>query len=92
MTEATIKRQIIRWLRSLPRSHWEVSPPGSVSGKPDITGCYKGRYVGIEVKRPKGRITPLQADTLLKLKVCGAVVGVARCLEDAKAIVGGYAR
>ena len=60
LPESTIKRQIMRFLRSLPESDWEVSPPGSVAGKPDITGCIKdprgkGRYVGLEVKKLGGQ-------------------------------------
>ncbi len=89
LPESTIKRQIMRFLKSLPESDWEVSPPGSVSGKPDITGCLKGRYVAIEVKRPGKIPTPIQSYKLKKLKAARAVafwttslVGAQRALED----------
>jgi len=84
MTESTIKRQIMRFLRSLPESDWEISPPGSVAGKPDITGCLKGRYVAIEVKRRGGKLTKLQWYKLKKLRDAQGVVGIARSVEDVK--------
>ena len=87
MTEATIKRQIMRFLKSLPESDWEVSPPGSVAGKPDITGCLKGRYVAIEVKRPGEKATPLQRYKLNKLKRAGAVVDVAYHTDNVKVLL-----
>ena len=86
-SESTIKRQIMRFLRSLPKSDWKVSPPGSVAGKPDITGCLKGRFVAIEVKRPKARVTHLQQVKLAKLRNIGAAVGIARSVEGAKEIL-----
>jgi len=87
LPESTIKRQIMRFLKSLPESDWEVSPPGSVSGKPDITGCFRGRYVAIEVKRPGERATPIQKYKLNKLKKAKAVVDVAYHVDNVKLLL-----
>ena len=87
MTESTIKRQIMRFLKSLPESDWEVSPPGSVSGKPDITGCLKGRYVAIEVKRAGQYPTRLQAHKLKRLQDAKAVVGYVYHVEHVKELL-----
>lgn len=34
------------------------------SGVPDIVGCYKGRFFGIECKAGKGKVTALQQKNL----------------------------
>jgi hypothetical protein len=82
--EAPIKRKIYRYLRTLPDSDWEISPPGSNSGKPDITGCIKGRYVGFEVKSPTGRASKLQVYRLKKLGEAQAIVAVVRSVDEAR--------
>lgn len=87
MRESTIKRKILHFLRSLPESDWEVSPPGSIAGKFDLTGCLKGRYVALEVKSENGRLTRLQRYKLERLKAAGAVVGIPRSVEDAQIIL-----
>jgi len=86
-SESTIKRQIMRFLKSLPNSDWEVSPPGSVSGKPDITGCLKGRYVALETKKVGGRRRRLQVFRIKELKAAGAVTGFPRSLYEVKQIL-----
>ncbi len=90
LPESTIKRQIMRFLRSLPNSDWEVSPPGSVAGKPDITGCLKGRYVAIEVKRPGRPLTRLQEHKLRELKKAKAATGTAHSVDDVKEMLDFY--
>ena len=37
-----------------------VAGPYSVGGIPDFVGCYKGKFFGVEVKRPGGKPTALQ--------------------------------
>jgi len=87
LPESTIKRQIMRFLRSLPESDWEVSPPGSVAGKPDIVGCLTGRYVAFETKKVGGRRRPLQVHRIKELKAAGAVTGFPRSVEEVKEIL-----
>ena len=82
MTERFLKRQIVRYLHTIPLSYWEVSPAGSTSGKPDITGCIRGRYCAIEVKTQTGRLSKIQAYKIEGLKNSGAVAFVARDLES----------
>jgi len=85
--ETTIKRQILRFLKSLPSSNWEASPPGSTAGKLDITGYLKGRYVELEVKKPGGKLTRLQAWKINKLRTDGVVTGVVCDVDDTIAIL-----
>ena len=97
LPESTIKRQIMRFLRSLPGAKdIKASPPGSVAGKLDISGYVRGTYMEIEVKKTgggltysgkkirRGKLTPLQAYNIKRLKAEGAVVGVVYNIEDTK--------
>jgi hypothetical protein len=91
MKESSIRSSILKWLNSLPESHFEVSPPNSPTGKPDITGClsgihtswgYRGRYVAIEVKVPGKKPRLAQRYAMDKLREAGAFCIVATNLEQ----------
>lgn len=45
--------------------------PGSHTGLPDLIAIQAGQFVGIEVKRPGGRLTALQLQTLLDIQAAG---------------------
>jgi hypothetical protein len=62
-----------------------------VAGDPDLYGTVGGRHFEIEVKRPddpSSQLTKLQAQRLQEWKMAGALVGVARSVEDALQILG----
>ena len=62
-----------------------------VAGDPDLYGTIGGRHFEIEVKRPNdpsSRLTILQRRRLLEWKLAGAIVGVARSVDDALHILG----
>ena len=82
MKEATIKRNILRYLRALPNSKWMVSPPGSQPGQPDILGSWGGVFVAIEVKNEIGKLTKLQKFELDTWDKAGAITFVARSVKD----------
>lgn len=52
-------------------------------GSADIVGCYKGRFVGIEVKTAKGRLQKIQENWIARMREVGAFIIVARSPEDA---------
>lgn len=61
-----------------------------VAGDPDLYGSINGRHFEIEVKRPDdpGSIpTELQAHRMQEWRAAGALVGIARSVEDALAIL-----
>ncbi len=84
MLEKPIRTKIAKWLNSLDQGYFEVSGPGSPTGKPDITGVLKGRYVAVEVKGPKGTVKKHQEYVHKKLRAAGAIVFVAHSLSEAK--------
>jgi ribosomal protein S14 len=60
-----------------------------VAGDPDLYGSVRGRHFEIEVKRPDAAAesTELQRQRLREWEQAGAIVGVARSVEDALAIL-----
>ena len=46
------------------------------SGVPDIVGCYKGKFFGIECKAGKGKTTALQDMHLSKIAIAGGIAEV----------------
>lgn len=85
--ESLIKKEIMQFLQRLPNSRFEISKPGSKTGKLDITGCLQGRYVAFEVKTLVGRLTRLQVHELRELQEAGAVAAMVRSLEEVKAVL-----
>lgn len=82
-SEAQIKKRIMTKSRGVPGLLLRMRPPGSSTGDPDITGCYHGRHIELEVKRPAGRgATPLQQYRLEQWRAAGAACAVVRSWED----------
>lgn len=89
--ESSIVTAILRALRALPgvvvrKRHGTAM---GVAGDPDLYGSICGRHFEIEVKRPDATPTELQQARLRDWERSGALVGVARNVEEALAIVGG---
>jgi hypothetical protein len=51
-------------------------------GIPDIILVYHGRLIGLELKAPKGRLSPSQREFHDRLMLSGAVVHVVRSLNE----------
>lgn len=54
---------------------------------PDMVGKNVAVFCGIEVKKPKGRTTPLQKHFIQTVEKAGGISGVAYSLADAEEIV-----
>lgn len=57
--------------------------PMQQTGIPDIVGCYKGKFIGMEVKIPGNKLSALQTVVLKELEEAGAKCGVAYSIEEA---------
>lgn len=87
--EVQVVTSILKWLKTVPNCQARKLH-GSIyahKGDPDIYGCIDGRMFLIECKQPGENPTELQAAMLVKWGQAGAVVGVARSLQDAKDIL-----
>ena len=84
--ERTITDGIMRWLKA--EGYWAVKIHGAAyqtAGLPDIIAIdRRGRFVGLEVKRPIiGKVTELQKRTLENINLGGGYAVVVRSVEDA---------
>ena len=91
--EKAITDKILKALRNVTGSRgWFKKIHGSpyMSSLPDIIGCFDGRFVGLEVKRPSNRhgVTPGQQAELDKLSAAGGLVGVVTSVEEALTLLG----
>lgn len=60
---------------------------GLCNGGSDLIGiCADGKFLGIEVKTPVGRVSPAQTAFIAAVRRHGGRAGVARSVEDALAI------
>ena len=84
--EKSITNNILKYLKTLDSCFaWkEHGGMYGTSGIPDIICCYKGRFIGIEVKRPGGKLSRLQEAALRKIQAAGGSAVVAFNVEDVK--------
>jgi hypothetical protein len=71
---------------------WWVKIHGSAfqtAGVPDLVGCYRGRFVGLEVKLPddRSKLSKVQGVMLLRIRNAGGVAKVVRSTEAALQVV-----
>lgn len=88
MREKNIENKIKNYLKSI--GAYYVKYHGnqfSQVGVPDILVCYKGKFIGIEVKNEKGKTSPLQDINLKQIKQAGGISLVARSVEDVSEII-----
>jgi len=88
MREKSIENKIKSYLKS--KGAYYVKYFGnqfSQVGVPDILACYKGRFIGIEVKNEKGKTSPLQDINLQQIKNAGGYSLVARSVEDVEWVI-----
>ena len=67
--EAKVKKQVKKILDDLGVYHFSPLTSGyGRSGVPDIIVCYKGKFIGIECKAGKGKLTALQERNIKQIK------------------------
>jgi VRR-NUC domain len=59
----------------------------TVTVTPEMVGAQVAVFLSIEVKTPTGRLRPEQQQWLDAVQAAGGIAGVARSVEDAKALV-----
>lgn len=82
--EKKVEDKIKKYLDSLGAYYLKVH--GSAfqpAGTPDILACVNGRFVGIEVKKPKGGVvSELQKFKIKQIRNAGGVAFVAKSVEE----------
>lgn len=90
MLERDIVAAIKKYLVSLGSDifFWkEHGGPYGSAGIPDIICCYKGRFLGLEVKLPGGRLTELQKRAIEKINCAGGIACRVESVEDVREII-----
>ena len=63
--EAKVKKKVVAILKQLGAYYfYPVTGGYGKSGVPDVVGCYRGKFFGIECKAGKNKPTPLQQKNL----------------------------
>lgn len=72
--EAKVKKKVVEALKSLGAYHfYPVTSGYGASGVPDIVGCYRGRFFGIECKANGNKPTVLQQMNLDRITSTGGI-------------------
>lgn len=87
--EAKVKERVVKQLKELGAYYfYPVTGGFGSSGVPDIVGCYRGRFFGIECKAKGNKPTELQKLNLNKIEGAG---GIALVIDETNAdSVGSY--
>lgn len=79
--EAKIQARILRELKK--RNIYAIKVIiANKNGVPDIICCVDGKFVGIEVKTPRGRVSAVQEFHIRLINAAGGEAFVARSWED----------
>ena len=90
--EARVKKKVAAHLKTLGAYYfYPVTGGYGKSGVPDIIGCYKGLFFGIECKAGKNKPTPLQQKNLNDIKLNGGIALVINetNIDDVLTEIGG---
>lgn len=87
--EAKVKAKVVAQLKELGAYYfYPVTGGFGSSGVPDIVGCYRGRFFGIECKAKGNKPTELQKMNLNKIEGVG---GIALVIDETNVdLVGEY--
>jgi Holliday junction resolvase len=76
--ESKVKARVVARLKALGAYYfYPVTGGYGRSGVPDIVGCYRGKFFGIECKAGKNKPTALQQKNLMDIEAAGGIALVA---------------
>jgi len=78
MLEKKIQKGVMRYLKT-KGGWWKKISDKFQKGIPDILGCYKGFFVAIEVKQPRGKLTQYQLHEGRKIFYEGDGIYIVAC-------------
>ena len=96
MLEKNLRSKIIKHLRQKWCGRWDIihGGPYQAAGIADIVGCWKGRYVALEVKRPRDgqtryAATARQLAYLDSVIAAGGIAAIVKSVEEVEAVMKG---
>lgn len=89
MLEKDIVATILRFLKAVPECFAWKTHGGmyGTAGIPDIICCFRGRFLGLEVKTPTGKLTRLQEITIDRIRAAGGAAHKVTSVLEVKAIL-----
>lgn len=69
--ESAIQKEILKYLNELPGCKAYKIIAGNERGIPDILACYRGYFIGFEVKKPDKHLEPIQAAQMRSINNAG---------------------
>ena len=82
----SLQSNILDYLKTIPKC-WVVKVmTANIRGCPDILLCWKGLFIGIEVKEGTDVVSPIQNAQLLLIRRAQGRSYVARSLDDVRKI------
>jgi len=86
--EATVRRKVLAYLKTVPGAFYPIhGNQFTRRGAPDIAGCYKFRFVGIETKSKGGKQTRIQKYEQSRIEKAGGFYAVCRSVADVKKLL-----
>lgn len=85
--ETILKDNVIKYLTESRIWFRRYQAAYNANGLPDLDFLYKGVYVGLELKAPKGTPTELQLRKLKSINENGGIGIIVRDLEDVKNVI-----
>ena len=83
MREQPIQTKIIEYLTSNGGYAVKVVQ-ATKAGVPDVVCCLHGKFIAIEVKKPKLNASPLQDYNVKRVEAAGGIAFVAHSLDEVK--------
>src|SRR5215831_832083 len=83
--EARIVRIIKAYLESRGARVFKIhggDNPFQEAGIPDLIVCYQGQFIGLEVKIPGNKPSPIQRTIIKQIKASGGIAAVVYSIED----------
>ena len=102
LSERQIEIQILEYLNLKGIFAWKVKTMGTfdpvakkfrtpskyyITGQPDISAIYQGKFIGIEVKSKTGKASRNQLAFLQRIRENGGIAIIARSVEDVIGLV-----
>ena len=94
MKEVELQKAVLDLLAHIPNTYFFRSGAGLIKtehggyfrtgkkGCPDIVGCMNGKFIGIELKVGKNKLSPFQQQAKLEIEEAGGEYWEVRSLDD----------
>ncbi len=87
MKEAVVQLKILKYLNSLPGC-WAIKViSANQRGVPDIVGCFRGRFISLELKSRGNKPSKIQQAQLKAIQAAGGIADVVTSLQAVQALI-----